>query len=161
MKLADKRVLITGAASGIGKASALAFAREGARVLCADLEEKVEETAAAIAKAGGEAQAVRADVADEHEVEALVTHAVEAWGGLDVIYANAGIVRTLAPLTELSAADWEAVFRVNVMGVVHAFKHGARHLLADKRPGALLATASVAGLRAGAGPAPYSASKAA
>lgn len=160
-RLAEKRAIITGAGSGIGRASAHAFAREGARLLLCDVSEEVFETARTIERAGGRVTSVVADVGDEVAVRELVARAARDLGGLDVMFANAGIAGTLAPFVDLTADDWEAVLRVNLLGVFFCLKHAAKHMLAVESRGALLCTASVAGLRAGGGPAPYSASKAA
>ncbi len=160
-KLAGKCAVITGAGSGIGRASALAFGQEGASLVLCDVSQAVYDTARAVEAAGGRALGVVADVADEAAVRDVVERCVRELGGLDVMYANAGIAGTLAPFVELDADDWLAVLRVNLLGVFFCFKHAANHLLGVGRPGVLLATASVAGLRAGGGPSAYSASKAA
>jgi NAD(P)-dependent dehydrogenase (short-subunit alcohol dehydrogenase family) len=159
MRLAGKRALVTGAASGIGRAAALLFAAEGAKVLCGDRDERVDETASAIARQGGTAHAVVADVSSEADVERLVGESVARLGGLDACFANAGIVGRLASLDDLDARDWLDVLRVNLVGAALTVKHAARHMRAHGG-GAIVCTASVAGLRSGAGPAPYSASKA-
>ena len=156
-RLAGKRTIITGAASGIGRATARRFAAEGALVLAADLDEAgLKETAAG---ASGELHTMTANAGVDADIAALVTEAESLFGGLDVTYANAGIGGSLAPIWELSVEDWEAVLRVNLIGPFLALKHS---IPAMKRAGAgsFIATASVAGLRSGAGPSPYSASKA-
>ena len=159
-RLDGKRAIVTGAASGIGRASALRFAQEGARVIASDLAEAgLAETVEQIAAAGGEARAVVADASDEDAVEALVRTCVGELGGLEIVYANAGIAGAMLPLLELSAKDWLPVLAVNLVGPFLAIKHGARHMR-DHGGGSIVCTASVAGLRSGAGPSPYSASKA-
>jgi len=159
-RLEGKRAIVTGAASGIGRASAVRFAEEGAAVLIADLaDDGLKQTEDAIAAAGGKARAVVADAGDEESVAELVRLCVADFGGLEVIYANAGIGGAFAPFWEISADDWEAVLRVNLIGPFVAVKHGALHMR-EHGGGSIIATASVAGLRTGAGPTPYSASKA-
>jgi NAD(P)-dependent dehydrogenase (short-subunit alcohol dehydrogenase family) len=159
MRLAQKRAIVTGAASGIGRASAILFAQEGAAVLAVDLAEGVEETREAIEKAGGRCIARLADAADEHVVKQLVETSVREHGGLEVVYANAGISGGLVSFFEQTAEDWERVLRVNLIGPFLAIKYGAAHMR-QHGGGSIVCTASVAGLRSGAGGSPYSASKA-
>jgi NAD(P)-dependent dehydrogenase (short-subunit alcohol dehydrogenase family) len=161
MALTGKRVIVTGAASGIGRAAALGFAARGARVLATDVARGVYDTLEAIDGEAGDCFTVIADVGDESQVAGLVASAVERWGGLDVMVANAGTVSGLAPITELTARDWEAAIRVNIMGTFFCLKHAVRRMLDDEVAGSVICTASVAGLRSGGGPAPYSATKAA
>ncbi len=159
-RLAGKRTIVTGAGSGIGRASAKKFAAEGAMVLAVDRgKAAVEATAGEIASAGGKAIAVAADVGAEAEVEGFISRAVEAFGGLDAIYANAGISGGLVPLSEQTVELWQEVLRVNLIGAFLAIKHAAP-LMVKQGAGSILCTASVAGLRANAGGNPYSASKA-
>src|ERR1700743_151526 len=159
MKRLDGRVaLITGAASGIGRASALLFAAEGAKVVACDRAPEIDETAAMIAQAGGTAKAVRMDASSEDDVAAAVDLAVREYGTLDALYANAGVSGGFRNFLELSAKDWMDVLGVNLVGVYLAIKHAGGVVVPNKK-GAIVCTASVAGLRSGAGGAPYSASK--
>jgi len=158
-RLQGKSAIVTGAASGIGRASAILFAAEGASLVIADKAEAVHETAEMIAKAGGTVVALTGDAADEAFVESLVKRAVTEYGKLDVFYANAGIVGPYVPLTEIDPAGIAEVLRVNLIGPMLAVKHGARAMIPNGK-GSIICTASVAGIRSGAGPAPYSASKA-
>jgi NAD(P)-dependent dehydrogenase (short-subunit alcohol dehydrogenase family) len=159
-RLDGKVAIVTGAASGIGRASAILFAREGARLVIVDQnEEGLNETAHAIAQHGGKAQAVVADTSREEDVEAFVDQARESLGGLDVFYANAGVSGGLLPLLEQTVDYWQHVLQVNLIGTFLAIKHAAPHMV-QKRRGSIVLTASVAGLRANAGGAAYSASKA-
>ena len=159
-RLEGKRAIVTGAGSGIGRASALLFAREGASVLAVDkTADAVKETAAQIAAAGGKAIHMAADAGSESDVEAYVKRAIAEFGGLDVVYANAGISGGLVPLFEQTVDHWQEILRVNLIGPFLAIKHAGRQMVAQ-RSGAIVCTASVAGLRANAGGNPYSASKA-
>jgi len=158
-RLRAKRIIITGAGSGIGRATALLAASEGASVIAVDLSDAANDTAAAIRKAGGTAQAVVGDAATEEGAAHYVDACVSAFGGVDGVYANAGIGGGGKPVLELEVADWERTLRVNTIGPFLAIKHVAPHLI-KQGGGALLMTASVAGLRANAGGSDYSASKA-
>lgn len=159
-RLQGKRAIVTGAGSGIGRASALAFAREGASVLVVDrAAAAIAETAAQIVANGGRAIAMTADVGLEADVKAYVERAIGEFGGLDVLYANAGIGGGDVSLFEQSVELWHEVLRVNLIGPFLAIRHGAPHMVAQGH-GSIVCTASVAGLRANAGGAPYSASKA-
>lgn len=158
-RLTGKRAIVTGAASGIGRASALLFAAEGARVLAVDRSEAVQETLQMIREAGGAGEAMMADAGLEADVKAYVARAVSAFGGLDVIFANAGIGGNTATLDEQTPELWMEVLRVNLIGPFLAIKHASPLMMAQGH-GAIVCTASVAGLRANAGGHPYSASKA-
>ena len=162
-RLEGKRAIVTGAASGIGRATARRFAEEGASVVAADVyEDGLFDAVDAITKEGGEAQAMLTDVSKEEDVAALVTHCIDQLGGLDVVHANAGITgdEPLTPIVDASLSDWVKVLGVNLLGPFLCIKHAAPRLI-ESGGGAIVCTASVAGLRSGAGPAHYSASKAA
>jgi NAD(P)-dependent dehydrogenase (short-subunit alcohol dehydrogenase family) len=154
-RLPDKIAIITGAGSGIGRASAIRFAAEGAKVICADLKGQ-DETAAEI---GDAAIAVQADAGSEDDVQDLVQAALQRFGGLDVFFANAGVSGGLASIFEQSVADWQEILRVNLLGPALAIKYAAPPMK-ENGGGSIVCTASVAGLRAGAGGPAYSASKA-
>jgi NAD(P)-dependent dehydrogenase (short-subunit alcohol dehydrogenase family) len=159
-QLAGKRAIVTGAASGIGRASALRFAAEGAAVVAADLAaEGLAETVEQIHRAGGRAIASEIDVSDEAAVERLVQLCVSELGGVEVMYANAGISGELVPFQEAVAEDWLTVLKVNLIGPFLATKYASR-VMVEGGGGSIICTASVAGLRSGAGGSPYSASKA-
>ena len=157
--LENKNIVITGAGSGIGRATSLLAAGYGAKVVCVDLTDGAEETAAEIIAAGGTATSVRANVAEEAEVEAFVQTCVDQYGRIDGIYANAGVSGGRKPMNELTVKDWQRTLSVNTVGVFLAAMHSLKHFLAQGH-GAILCTASVAGLRANAGGVDYSASKA-
>ncbi|CEJ12527.1 Levodione reductase [bacterium YEK0313] len=158
-RLEGKSVIITGAGSGIGRAASILFAAEGARLVAVDRTEQVRDTVAEIVKAGGTAEAVLADAGSEADVAAFVARAVEAYGGLDVIWANAGISGGLVPLAEQTPEHWQEVLRVNLIGPFLAVKHAMPPMIRQRR-GSIVLTASVAGLKAGASGHPYAASKA-
>lgn len=160
MLLRDKVAIVTGAASGIGAASAARFAAEGAAVVVADIRlAKATETAAAIVAAGGEAHAVRVDVADAASVEAMVAAAVERYGGLDVLFSNAGTLRP-GTAVELSVDDWDLVMNVNVRSVFLGAKYAVPAMVA-RGGGSIINTASISGLHGDGGAVAYAASNAA
>jgi NAD(P)-dependent dehydrogenase (short-subunit alcohol dehydrogenase family) len=158
-RLGGRSTVITGAGSGIGRATARLFAREGAGVVCFDRADTVHETARLIESDGGTAIAVTGDAGDEGEVKAVIELAAEGFGRLDAIFANAGITGPLRPMEELDAAAWMEVLRINLVGPFLAIKHASPIMRAAGK-GSIICTASVAGIRSGAGPIPYSASKA-
>ena len=159
-RMRGKAAIVTGAASGIGRASVLAFTREGARVLAVDREpEGLEETVTQVKREGGTTLAHVADAGDEEAVKATVARAIDAFGAIDAIYANAGISGGMTPLFEQTVELWMETLRVNLIGPFLAIKHGAPPMIARGR-GSIVLTASVAALRANAGGAPYGASKA-
>ncbi|MCK1546987.1 SDR family oxidoreductase [Bradyrhizobium sp. 179] len=158
-RLQGKSVIITGAGSGIGRAAALLFTREGAKLIAVDRTEAVKETVEEIKKAGGIAEAMIADAGSETDVVAMIDKAVKAHGRLDVIWANAGISGGLIPLAEQTVEHWQEILRVNLIGPFLAVKYAMPHMV-KQQSGAIVLTASVAGLKAGASGHPYAASKA-
>jgi NAD(P)-dependent dehydrogenase (short-subunit alcohol dehydrogenase family) len=158
-RLEGRTAVITGAGSGIGRASAILFAQEGARLVCVDKADSVVETAKLITDAGGKALALTGDAGEEAFVESFTAKAVSEYGGLDVMWANAGISGGWTGFDEQDAAFWAEVLRVNLIGAFLAVKHAARVMI-PKGKGSIICTASVAGIRSGAGGSPYSASKA-
>src|SRR5438132_2317273 len=131
MKEFDGKVaLVTGGGSGIGRASAIALAREGAKVVIGNRNvQRGEETVAIIQKAGGEASFKKTDVLITAQIEALVDHAVKTYGGLDLAFNNAGVEGEVAPLVEQSEAGYDAVMNVNVKGVWLSMKYEIPRML--------------------------------
>ena len=158
-RLQGKTALITGAASGIGRASAKLFAGEGAAVVLFDRAEAVHETARMVTDAGGRAVSLTGDAGEERDIEGAVAQAVSAFGGLDIAFANAGVSGGLTALADQTGAFWLDLLRINLVGPFLIIKHAGKHMAARGK-GSIVCTASVAGLRSGAGGAPYSASKA-
>ena len=160
-RLDGKVAIITGAANGIGRATAVLFATEGAKLVLADVnEEGLKETVDLIKKEGGEATGRITNVAVEAEVKALIDLALKTYSQIDILCNNAGIGGDLASLENENEETWRRVYGVNVLGAVFASKHVAGHMMARKS-GAIVNTSSVAGIRGGAGGNAYSASKAA
>ena len=159
-RLNGKNAIVTGAASGIGRASAMVFAREGAKVLVVDLAgEGLAETAAMINQAGGIASSQISDAGNDDDVAKFINNCIETYGGLDVIYANAGVSGGRVPLAEQTTEMWQEILRVNLIGPFLAIKHAAP-IMRTQGKGSIICTASVAALRANAGGPPYAASKA-
>ena len=152
-------VLITGALTGIGRATAIAFAREGKQIVVSGRQEDNGQTLAAELRAlGAQAEFVRADVRFEDDVRRLVEKTVERFGRIDVAVNNAGTEGELAPLVEQSAANYEAIFSVNVLGTLFSLKHEMRVMLAQGA-GSIINLSSIAGQVGIANAAVYSASK--
>jgi NAD(P)-dependent dehydrogenase (short-subunit alcohol dehydrogenase family) len=159
-QLNGKTAIITGAGSGIGRATAILFASEGASVVIGDLSDGVHATARAIEAAGGAVFATQMDAGSESNVAALVETAITRHGSIDVAYANAGISGGMTSLFDQSVEDWAEILRVNLIGPWLMVKHAGKAMWDAGNGGSIICTASVAGLRSGAGGAAYSASKA-
>jgi NAD(P)-dependent dehydrogenase (short-subunit alcohol dehydrogenase family) len=160
-QLEGKVAVITGGVSGIGRATTLRFLAEGASVVVGDLNADVAQELIAEAGAPKELTFVRTDVAEEHDVEALIGAATERYGRLDVVFNNAGSGGAFGPLTEISVEHWDRTFAILTRGVFLGIKHGARAMIAQGTGGSIINTASIAGLVGGSGPQAYSAAKAA
>ena len=156
---AGKVALVTGASSGIGRATALAFAREGARVVVSDVViNGGNETVQLIKNAGGEATFVKADVAQATEVEALIQQTLTTYGRLDCAHNNAGISGPLTTVVDTAESKWDRVIAINLKGVWLCMKHELQQML-KQGSGAIVNTASGAGLVGIAGASAYVASK--
>ncbi len=158
MRLAGKRAIVTGGAGGIGRATAAAFAAEGASVAVLDLDEAgAQAVAESIIASGGTAIALSVDVSDEAAVASAVAAVVAQFGGLDVVFNNAGIARRTTAV-ETALADWDLSFAVNVRSIFLMCKYAIPHLEAAGG-GSIVNTGSGWGLKGGARALPYCASK--
>jgi NAD(P)-dependent dehydrogenase (short-subunit alcohol dehydrogenase family) len=158
-RLEGKSVVVTGAGSGIGRAASLLFTKEGAKLIAVDRTEGVKETVDQVRKAGGTAEAVIADAGSEKDVIAFIDKALSAHGKLDGIWANAGISGGLVPIADQTVEHWQEILRINLLGPFLAIKYSMPHMIKQGH-GAIVCTASVAGLKSGASGHPYAASKA-
>ena len=153
-----KVVLVTGGATGIGRATSRAFARQGANVVVGDVDDRAAETVHLIEEAGGTGLFVRTDVTEADDVRRLVETTVDTYGGLHVAFNNAGILPPTGPLVEQTESDWDRTIAVDLKGVFLALKYEISHMAAAGG-GAIVNTASVAGVIADPGMAPYVAAK--
>lgn len=159
-RMAGKVALVTGGGSGIGRASAIGFAREGARVVVADIDaEAGQSTVDAIGSSGAQAIFVRTDVSKQADVEAMINTTIEAFGHMDCAFNNAGIEGTVGiPTADYSVDNWDRVIDINLKGVWLCMKYELSHML-KQGGGAIVNTASVAGLVGGTFGSAYYASK--
>lgn len=142
--LENKRIVVTGAASGIGAAIAERLAADGARVVVSDLNEQAAD--AVVRRLGDKARACPADVADEAQVERLVEFAVRELGGLDAMINNAGIGEKAVPIDDKTAADWNRIIGINLTGAFYGVKHAARVMKQAGQGGVIVNMSSVLGL---------------
>ena len=164
MRLKDKVAVITGGASGMGRATVLRFAEEGASVVIADYNEDTgKQTLAIAAEKGFRAQTrfIKADVAKEADIAAMIDLAISEFGGVDIVFNNAGVGGASGPIWEVEVDEWDYTFDVLAKGVFLGIKHAARAMKKQNRGGSIINTASIAGLSGGGGPLIYSAAKAA
>src|ERR1700709_49302 len=131
-RLEGKSVIITGAGSGIGRAAALLFTREGAKLIAVDRTEAVKDTVEQVRKAGGTAEAVMADAGSEADVKSFIDKAVATHGRLDAIWANAGISGGLVPLSEQTVEHWQEILRIKLIGPFLAIKKSMPHMIKQK-----------------------------
>lgn len=160
MILSGKVAIITGAGSGIGRASALLFASEGAKLVIGDKSDSVHETARLVTEAGGKVTAMQMDAGIEGDVAKMVATAISSYGGIDIAFANAGISGGMDGIFETTPEHMAEVLRVNLIGPMLMVKHAGKRMWDQGRGGSIILTASVAGIRSGAGGPSYSASKA-
>ncbi|MEQ8663004.1 MAG: SDR family oxidoreductase, partial [Gammaproteobacteria bacterium] len=164
MRLESRTAVVTGGASGMGRATVLRFLDEGANVVVADFNAATGAETLELAAArghGGRVRFIRTDVAREADVEAMLKCAVDAFGRLDIVFNNAGVGGAIGPLTETTVDAWDYTFDVLGKGVFLGMKHAARIFIAQGGGGAIINTASIAGLSGDGGPMIYSAAKAA
>jgi len=162
-RLDGKVAVVTGGASGMGRATVELFLREGARVVVADLNAENGRTLLAELAAEGFTERVdfiRTDVAEETQVVAMLERARKRFDRLDVVFNNAGVGGAFGPITEIAVEDWDFTQAVLLRSVFLGIKHGARILIEQGQGGSIINTASIAGLRGGGGPQAYSAAKA-
>jgi len=158
-KLDEKVAIITGASQGIGRASALLFAKEGAKVVVADITVSGgEETVSMIKETGGEACFIKTDVSIEDDVKKMIKAAMDNYGKLDILFNNAGIVEKIVPTHETQVSEWDRTINVNLRGVFLGMRFAIPEML-KIGGGAIINTASGAGLVGLAGSASYCASK--
>jgi 3-oxoacyl-[acyl-carrier protein] reductase len=159
MRLKDRVAIVTGAGSGIGAASALAMAREGARVLVTDVNDAaLKKTVEQIEKAGGQAAGARADVTRAADNQSIVEQAVTRWGRLDIFYANAGVPQWKTDIDDVDEKTFDQIFAVNVKGVWLGAKY-ALPVMKKQRRGVFLITSSTSAIRPRPGGQTYAASK--
>lgn len=159
-RLRDRVALVTGGGTGIGRAAAVAYAREGAKVVVAGRRTaEIKNVAQEIINAGGEALAVSADVSNEDDVRRLIDTAVERYGPLDTAFNNAGILGNFAPIAEQTSADFDAVIATNLRGVWLSIKYEVEAFLKQGGGGSIVNTSSWLAKGALAGSSSYSASK--
>jgi NAD(P)-dependent dehydrogenase (short-subunit alcohol dehydrogenase family) len=158
-RFTGKVALVTGAASGIGRATALAFAAEGARVAILDRTAvALRETEAALKQAGGEVLVIACDVSIPEQVEAAVAQVVEQFGRLDIAFNNAGVENKAQPLHEIELEEWDRILDINLRGTFVCMKHEIAQMV-RQGGGVVVNTSSGAGIRGVAGGASYAASK--
>jgi NAD(P)-dependent dehydrogenase (short-subunit alcohol dehydrogenase family) len=160
MRLAGKRALVTGGGTGIGRATAELFAREGAQVMVSGRRRpEVEETVRRIRDGDGRAALVQGDVSRREDAERMVAETVAGFGGLDILVNNAGIIVRGASVTAVSIEDWERVLDVNLSGVFLVSKFALRWMVQAGRGGAIVNVSSVSGIVGDPNSAPYNAAK--
>src|SRR5947209_5817616 len=158
-RFTDKVVFITGAASGIGRATALAFAAEGARVAILDRSaDALEEVKTSVKNAGAEVMAIPCDVSSPEQVQAAVTQILDRFGRLDIAFNNAGVENKAAPVHEIDLAEWDRILNINLRGTFVCMKHELAQMVRQDG-GVIVNTSSGAGIRGVAGGAAYAASK--
>ena len=158
LEFTGKMILITGGATGIGRATALAFAQHGGTVVIGDIDARAEESVQLIQEAGGTALLVSTDVTVADQVDTLVRQTVDTYGGLHVAFNNAGVLPPTGPLLEQTEAAWDKIIEVDLKGVFLSLKAEIAHMV-TRGGGSIINTASVAGVIADPGMSPYVAAK--
>jgi 3-oxoacyl-[acyl-carrier protein] reductase len=159
MKLKDRVALITGAGSGIGRGSAVLFAREGAKVAVVDMNQAgAEETVALIKGQGGSALAIKADVTVAADVEGMIAKTVKEFGKLDILFNNAGVPMSFTPIEDVKEELWDRIMDVNAKGIYLGAKYTVPYMK-KQGGGVIINTASISGVRCRPGLSAYSASK--
>jgi NAD(P)-dependent dehydrogenase (short-subunit alcohol dehydrogenase family) len=159
-RLGGKVALITGSGSGMGRATAVLFAKEGAKIVAVDwMVKEGEETVKMIEEAGGEAIFVRANVAESADVQRMVRTAVDTFGRLDILFNNAAVLGELRPIVELTEEEWDRVLDIDLKGVFLGMKYGIHEML-ESGGGVIINNASSAGVRASSRMSAYGSAKA-
>src|SRR5699024_2033544 len=159
MKLKEKVAIVTGAASGMGKAIATRFSNEGAKVIVADLNiEGAEKVVQAIQNQGGTAMALSVNVSKREDIDQMIEKAVHAYGTLDILVNNAGIMDQMEPVADIDDDNWDRIFKINTKGVMMAMRK-AMPIFLEKGQGIIINTASTGGLNGGHAGAAYVSSK--
>jgi NAD(P)-dependent dehydrogenase (short-subunit alcohol dehydrogenase family) len=159
MKLEGKVAVVTGAASGMGKAIAELYAKEGTKVIVADINEVgANQVASAIVAHGGIAKAVKTDVANLQDIEAMIDTAVHKFGTLDILVNNAGVMDNFEPAADIQDEQWERIFAINTTSVMRATRKALK-IFMEKKKGVIINIASIAGLHGARAGATYTASK--
>ena len=159
MKLKDKVALITGSASGMGRASAILFAKEGAKIAVVDINDKGgKETVDLVKEGGGEALFIKTDLTKAIDVQDMIKKTVDKYGKIDILFNNAGIAMSFTPIEEVEEDLWDRIFTINVKTIFWACKY-AVPLMKKKGGGVIINTASIVGVRPRPGLNAYLASK--
>ena len=159
-RLAGRRALITGGGSGIGRATAVLFSREGAKIMVSGRRRpELEETVREVQRGGGTAGYVQGDVATQRDAQQMVDQAAATLGGLDILVNNAGVIVRNASVTAVAVADWERVLNIDLTGVFLVSKFALQHMLEAGHGGAIVNVSSVSGIMADPNMAPYNAAK--
>ncbi|MBP1963129.1 SDR family NAD(P)-dependent oxidoreductase [Paenibacillus aceris] len=145
MKLSGKVAVITGGASGIGKAAARLFVEQGAKVVISDISDQAEETVKELSNVGGEVIFVKTNVSKEEDIQSLIAATVQHFGKLDIMIANAGIGHSAKPIEDVTLDRWQQMIDINLTGVFLCNKHAIAQMMQQGTGGAIINTASIMG----------------